>query len=166
MSGEDTPWVVKGVPAEIRQRVKVLAAEKKITMAEAVELIVKDFNPHWRDVQREIFPWTQQKRKEIRETVKDGRYRLVLLKLLHVLETVTISEAGGLPGVQLKMWDFDAALRMLQMATDNSAEVRAVLQEELVNEALAAYAHSHGVDQDQAARELMLEALKQKGLMP
>src|SRR5258708_30810415 len=38
---EKTPWVVKGVPEKTRRSVKVYAAQQGITMAEALEQLVK-----------------------------------------------------------------------------------------------------------------------------
>lgn len=41
MGDEQTPWVVKGVPAAIRRKVKVYAAEHDMTMSQSVEALVE-----------------------------------------------------------------------------------------------------------------------------
>jgi tRNA A-37 threonylcarbamoyl transferase component Bud32 len=40
MPDEQTPWVVKGVPNRTRRLVKVYAAERNVTMAEALEQLI------------------------------------------------------------------------------------------------------------------------------
>jgi hypothetical protein len=55
MPDETTPWVVKGVSVNTRRQVKVYAAEHDMTMAQAVEAIVRGGVTHDKELYDQLF---------------------------------------------------------------------------------------------------------------